>query len=279
MMVRWLLPIYVLGLMMCAERLAAGEMDPAVAEAVRQAVVAIEAGDQFGFGTIVAADAKRLFVLTAAHVIAGNPFRVPVAVRLAERPHDRLEARPLGADDRLDVAIVAVPRPASFTWTRPPIGGPAISRGAPVWFVGRDSRWFVPAAPGRVQEVDRSHHRLWLLNLPVLPGSSGAPVFDATGIVGVVVTDGIGDLTEAIRIHGLGDWLARIGVPFDPTVERQRQRSGSPSRFDAPGLVPSAPLGPRPDIEVRPAITPLPDWRSPATLEPSIPLQDGNPDR
>lgn len=139
--------------------------------------------DAYGSGTVVASGARGSEVLTAEHVIEG-------ARRLHATLDDRttVPARVIATDLRDDLALIAIPTPNRPVATLgasaglPP--GTAIGvAGYPIPDAFQDEKLGTETSvfSGRV-----SGHRndALELDLPIIPGESGGPVFDArTGVV------------------------------------------------------------------------------------------------
>ena len=84
----------------------------------------------------------------------------------------------------------------------------------PVWFIGRDREWYVPAEPGVVNRVSQLRYEILIDNLGVRVGSSGAPLLAADGIVGMVVRDAAADAASATLITAIELAFREWGFPW-----------------------------------------------------------------
>jgi serine protease Do len=153
------------------------------AEGVARALgytVVIEAGDRYGAGVLVAPE--RGWVLTSGHVVGSNA-NVEVAFWDGVKVSGRVSRR----DDRLDLALITVPRQA-----RPaPIVGDsrALRPGDELYAIGNPRRLGFSVARGIVSYADRAigDARYVQTDLPINPGNSGGPLVNARGeLIGVM---------------------------------------------------------------------------------------------
>ena len=192
-----------------------------------------------GTGFVIAADR----VLTSAHNLRDNT----VAVTFADSRAEQATVHAVDADG--DLVVLAVPTgeaaPLSFAATVPPLGAAvvALSRGghrerATLGFVsGLDHAFHGPR--GRVVRGSIEH------TAPLARGSSGGPVFDASGAVAGINTHRVGDgfylarsADDALRarvaelLEGRSPQRRTLGVAVAPNhVARQlRQAVGLPER-------------------------------------------------
>src|SRR5262249_18284604 len=119
-----------------------------------------------------------------------------------------------------DVAVIRTPKPEGFVWRRDAQASTPVTRGSRVWLVGRQGNWDVPAVSGVVNEEFAGSIKID--GLPVLRGSSGAPVITEGGIIGMIVAD-TPQYTEITSLelikHAFGTWdypwqLADLSCPL-----------------------------------------------------------------
>ena len=175
------------------------------AESLKANVVAIRAA-KTGFGFVVGERNGLLYIVTARHVVAPDtPDAAPPTpkLRFYADQGNTYDGRLLGTNDAAhDLAVISVQKPSVVQWNRQALAPSGLTtRGTRVWFVGRSDTWFVPVQPGTiVNEAPFRDHRIEADGLPVRVGTSGAPLVSASGIVGMIVTDGADD-TRALSIE------------------------------------------------------------------------------
>ncbi len=201
---------------------------------LRRNVVRIEAklrtGPENGWGFVVGERAGRLYIVTAYHVVAepqavGAGNAVKVRVEFYDRRGKMYDAELLGTHDTVrDLAVLTVPTPPGFEWTRKCLAGAKKQeRGSPVWFVGRDQEWKPPVVPGHVLAGPSTEWLLELEGMMVKRGSSGGPVISDTGIIGMVQGDSE-EGTHALSIDFIKKlfeewnhpWELRAAEPVEP---------------------------------------------------------------
>ena len=169
----------------------AGQGDTALQ--LRGNVVRISVGGnnpENGFGFVIGEREHTVFIVTADHVVAAAPGEAtpPVNATFFDDQGRNYAAEVLKQNKDHDLALLAVSLPSGFKWKSACLAPAEESRrGTPVWFIGRDVEWYVPAAAGVISSQGASPDA-WLdadiTNLR--PGSSGAPLVTKTGIVGMV---------------------------------------------------------------------------------------------
>ena len=113
-----------------------------------------DCGTQDGFGFIVGERRGKLYAVTADHVVRcdhdGLPGTPPQAasridVSFCEAPDEPVvPQRVIPAEQGLDVALLKLSSPGfTLAWRAPWCAG--FQRADPVWFVGRQRRWYVAA--------------------------------------------------------------------------------------------------------------------------------------
>lgn len=179
-----------------------------MANALRQNVVRIKATmsthEENGFGFVVGEKSGQLYIATAHHVVASSDpdtTTLKVEVEFFERRGKMYKAELLGTHDAArDLAVLTVPPPAGFAWTKKCMAGPEKQkRGVPVWSIGRVQEWKPPVEPGHVASDTSPDWMLDLEGTVVQAGSSGGPVVSDTGIIGMIEQDSVGN-TRALSI-------------------------------------------------------------------------------
>jgi hypothetical protein len=190
-----------------------------VADILRGNVVRIEAREN-GFGFIAGERAGHLYIVTAYHVVVDpneviTGGRTPkVRVEFYDRMGKMYDADLLGThDSNYDVAVLTVPTPAAFEWTRKCLAE-SVKRGTPVWFVGREQEWRPPVTPGHVRVEPGTTWSLEIEGLPVSPGSSGGPAISDKGIIGMIQRDSE-ESTHALSIDFLREFFKEWNHPWE----------------------------------------------------------------
>jgi S1-C subfamily serine protease len=159
---------------------------PQIYQRVRPSVVIVRAGNALGTGVIVTSNGT---ILTANHVITGTG---DITVTFADGTTVR--AAVVSADPKQDIAtLVPTARPGVLV---PATLGGSADVGAPVVVVGNPLGLAYSASSGIVSGLDRTaethdgkYSGLIQFDAPVNPGSSGAPLLNAQGLViGIVVS-------------------------------------------------------------------------------------------
>jgi S1-C subfamily serine protease len=192
------------------------------------AVVAVVTGragvpDQVRSGTAFFVSAEGQ-LLTSAHLVAG-------CRHLMVWPPDSpgVPAKIISVDHKLDIALVAIPDAAVPhavpSGMRPPQIDEAVSIIA--YGVHRNMPRASEVVAGTVVGAGATSlpARVTVIQATLRPGTSGAPVIDATGtLLGVI----IGRYTAAPRfavavsVHDLGKFLSRNGVAVAPAPDAER---------------------------------------------------------
>ena len=209
---------------------------------LRANVVRIEAPNlgnaENGFGFIVGQRSGQIYIVTAQHVIVPNdepgvtaPTRVKVTFYSDQGK--TYDAEVLGTHDTPhDLAVLRLPAPNGLTWIKESLAGAEMQRrGAHVWFIGRNSNWFVPVDPGVINsEHPTDDWRVEIERLPVRPGSSGGPLVARTGIVAMVQRgnedDSFGLTIDFIKTK-VQDW----NYPWDLISARAAAQSLTPPTY------------------------------------------------
>ncbi len=185
-----------------------------------------------GFGFIVGERNRDLFLVTANHVIEKKPDRATtIEVRFAAAPDEPYLARWLQSKGHLDLALLKIDKPEFAVSWQQATWCTRFQRGDKVWFIGRDSDWFVPldreAGELYASEPDEDD-RLQFAISSVKPGTSGAPLIHANGIVGMISRDRVND-ARAVAVNKIRRFVAQRGYPW------QLRRCG-----EKPAAIPTA---------------------------------------
>ena len=192
-------------------------------------VVWIAASDigEHGYGLVVGGNAQTLWVVTARHVVvrtallgsqvADQPSR-QIQMRLCSAPATEiLRAKPWpgwdGSAD--DIALLTVPRPTGYQPVTRALA-PNVAVGDTTWLLGSNEECAVVPAPGQVRALADAadnrpahlRHKLRIDFAGVLGGSSGAPVINGSGVLGLMQS--AEDLTTLV--HAIQDLQRRISA-------------------------------------------------------------------
>lgn len=260
------------------------EASDQLAYSLRQNVVRISATMsthvENGFGFVVGEKSGQLYIATAHHVVASSDpdtKTLRVDVEFFDHRGKTYKAELLGTHDTdRDLAVLTVPGPPGFTWTKKCMAGAdKQKRGVPVWSIGRVGEWKIPVEPGHVASDTSPDWMLDLEGTVVQPGSSGGPVVSDTGIIGMIEQDSAGN-TRALSIdlikrefedwnHPWGMQLAAVAKPVvappvvqppsdaDAVAKVIQKYADAYSHRDAAALWsvwPDAPAGTKHSIEV-----------------------------
>ena len=213
--------------------------------ALRGNVVALEARwpngpVKDGFGFVVALDGGTAYVATAGHVLQGGPATggaTPrVTARLLGRPGRTFAAEQLALSAAsIDLGVLTMDWPVDLAWTAEALAPEEAmpNFGDPVWFIGRDREWYVPASPGAFNRASQIDRRVRIDNLPVRPGTSGAPLLSSAGIIGMIIRDASAAEAVAVPISAIRLAFEEWGLPW-----QLRASSGvPPSAVEPPSTV------------------------------------------
>jgi hypothetical protein len=149
---------------------------------------------QTGFGFIVGQLGNQLVVITADHVVRGDDPGAEDPAPLitffenqGSQIKGKLETVRL-PKERGDLAVILVPKPGFVSFVTEAIDTTPVSRGLPVWLIGRAGEWNIPAAPGVVAKIDW-YNQIQVEGLAARVGSSGGPLVSSNGIIGMIVRD------------------------------------------------------------------------------------------
>ncbi len=209
-------------------------LQPAVAAGPQDGVVKIISGGKKGSGFVVGYDSRWTFIVTAAHVIEGDPRP---EVQFAVAPHDRYATQVVQIDLTLDVAALKldgsvtgmVPLPLDERRVKPPESLQAIG------FPRRElqPRWSSGAASANKGSQ-------LVFDKGLAEGHSGGPLMRGDRVVGLVKTTEV-DYAYAVPAPFLRQVLESWGVPLIRPTPREAttlpaDRGGSPGGQGAPPI-------------------------------------------
>lgn len=222
----------------------AAEIGDQLADAFKNNVVQLtvkldDGHQQYGFGFIVAEQSGSLYVVTAGHVVRTDDPDVKVESVKAQFYSARGKSSTARALDLfesdLDLAVLEVQKPSSdFKWN-PNTEAPSVDRGDKVWFIGRNREWYVPTdegGAGAISRLEPFERELMAEIHTVRPGTSGAPLFSETGIVGMIIQDET-DEVAAVKIKAIKHYVKeKWRQPWD--LKEWKQREDSKERTPVP---------------------------------------------
>jgi hypothetical protein len=155
--------------------------------------------EENGFGTVIGERNAKLYVVTAKHVIynldgqgPASPDAKPKAVVVKffydqgrDHPATLLQLPGTSAD----IGLLEVATPGDYRWARN-YYATATPKGTKVWFIGRAGKWYIPTGSfaGSINEVSPEDEIIVDIN-SIQPGTSGAPLVSAAGMVGLIFED------------------------------------------------------------------------------------------
>lgn len=193
---------------------------------------------QEGLGLIIGASDGRTHIATVRHLLAGN-FPGQAARSITVRSTGAtgeitvLEPDVVGPPE-IDLAFFSFRSPEQLR-IKPNVLAPvgAVPRpGDAVWTLQPHTAlgWRVNPIEGRVDRRIPSRRELIVRRLPVRPTVSGAPLMTASGVIGLVVSDGTeADGSRALEIALVAEEAGRLGLPWyltDQSQERVRIQGG-----------------------------------------------------
>jgi hypothetical protein len=196
---------------------------PELGERLLGNVVRIRSIDlrEHGFGLVVGATARHVFVATARHVVAASAAAEPAqrgasAGRIelsfcagdgsapAAREAERVDGFDGGGQD---LALLRVLRPKGYELVAPALAAEArIAVRQEAWLLGQEQQCGVAARSGAIASLRDARDNLRIEFAGVRGGASGGPVLSGYGIVGLV-TDA-DDLS--FTVHSIDSLMARL---------------------------------------------------------------------
>ncbi|NEU08448.1 trypsin-like peptidase domain-containing protein [Flavihumibacter sp. R14] len=177
----------------------------AICEKLKNNVVKIHAtfddgSDENGFGFVIAEQYERLFIVTAKHVIHQLDDDGLVDLEKKTRSVSITFNSEIGKEypatlllnlpnTSLDVTILEVEKPANYLWQKD-FYSTNLAIGTEVWFIGRAGNWYIPTGSAIGSINDISSDGVMLVDITSIePGTSGAPLLNKMGIVGLIFED------------------------------------------------------------------------------------------
>lgn len=206
--------------------------------ALRSNVVAIEAAwpdgqTKDGFGIVIGEEDGTAYIATALHVLRGGPGasqRPNLTVRYYGRPTQATEGEMLSfVADQLDLGVIAAAWPSDLEWENNAfaVDEQSLTFGDPVWFIGRDQDWYVPASEGAFNRASVVNRRLYVDDLPVRIGTSGAPLLSSHGIIGMIIRDASANEAIAVPITDIRAVSLEWGLPWGMAENRDADTAPS----------------------------------------------------
>jgi len=178
----------------------------AVAFAVDDSVVTIEAGDELGSAWVAHADAAGSDLVTNFHVVA-DAYRAGVSTVLVRHRDSTMNGTIVRVDPNDDLAVIHVSErliPLPAIAARPRVGTSVMAVGSPLGLGGTISVGVVSG----YRSLDGSD---WMqFSAPISPGNSGGPVVDANGRVLAVAT---------AKLVGTGVEALSFGIPVQAVCD------------------------------------------------------------
>lgn len=165
----------------------------AMAESYKGNVAAIrtyfeDASEQVGFGFVTGEHNGKLFLATAAHVVADNALKTDsIRLRFAGDPR-WFKASLIRAWTTEDLALLEIAKPLSYKWKKDGIDLAPFTYQR-VRFIGQNSdppTWGSPGS-GEITTVAKGHISFTINTIE--PGCSGAPLLTEKGIAGLIFQD------------------------------------------------------------------------------------------
>jgi len=184
------------------------------AESLRNNVVRLsvsfpDGSKQEGFGFITGEKNGQLYLATAAHVVRGEEFnQTPSLIQVwFYADYKTYTAEFIRFFEPQDLALLQVPKPLALDYKNTNWADFAPQNYQAVRFVGRQGEWLIPGQ-GEVYKI--GNDRIVASMTTVRPGTSGAPLINANGIIGLIIEDDNQEVT-AIALGKIRDLFAEGG--------------------------------------------------------------------
>lgn len=197
--------------------------------------------EENGFGFVVGEIKGELYIITAYHVVSEFPSvdnAEPESIKLSYYGDKSSLAKTLQVDRELDLALLVTPSPANYSWRKKWVdSGPR--RDDRVRFIGKEGEWHVPTSveEGAVEKIERDF--LISAKLDVGRGSSGGPLLNDFGIIGVNIAQPGENLARSVKMEAVIDFVTENGNKPERFQLRQvpRKRIERPSYFKEVSLM------------------------------------------
>lgn len=199
---------------------------------LKRSVVKINAAGKIGTGIVIGAEDDKVFVVTAFHVVDGAE---DIRVTFFDRRYETFLAASPKYDERLDIALVVITRPAgrALTLNLQPIQLSEVepSEGLAVTVIGQgnDSEWQYYRGVVVREEHDNDYSR-FRHDARIEQGDSGAPVFDDSGRLLGIVTTRIprGQGASSVKIEEVHRVLTRSWRVPTSLLQKGKDQGGPP---------------------------------------------------
>lgn len=170
-----------------------------------------------GFGYIIAVTSSHIYVLTVRHVvaeIAGASYKPAASITVTISDGQALAVENVTfLDEFLDVAILQLPH-SSAVWFKPAVLAASPMPNDEAWLFGYQQRLAFVGEPGKIRDI-RSNV-ISLSGAGGWAGSSGAPIYSASGLLAIY--SGVNGLTGTAIPLSTVERLARTaGIPWQLT--------------------------------------------------------------
>ena len=174
-----------------------------------------------GFGFVIGANDNKIYLVTAAHVVLGEGFRISRDSVEVQVENDqvagsfpaRILSSPNGIPIRTyDVLVLELDKPQGFSWNSAVESfEPANNRRVRV--IGKNNSMIILNEGGLLETINEVQN----LSYPgLVKGCSGAPVVDCRGIVGMVISDDFdsGKATSLRKIREIATHAGKIPYTY-----------------------------------------------------------------
>ena len=184
------------------------------AESLRNNVVRLsvsfpDGSKQEGFGFITGEKNGQLYLATAAHVVHGEEFnQKPSLIQVwFYADYKTYTAEAIRFFELQDLALLQMFKPSALDYKSSNWADFAPQNYQAVRFVGRQGEWLIPGQ-GEVYKI--GNDRIVASMTTVRPGTSGAPLINSNGIIGMIIEDDNQEVT-AIALSKIRELFADGG--------------------------------------------------------------------
>lgn len=171
-------------------------------------------GTEDGFGFVVGEKSGNLYFVTAKHVAQGadpQENSKKIEVRFYANQGIKVLANRLDlAYGDLDLALLEVPKPVNYSFVKECLADFAFND--QVWFIGRNRDWYIPTTERAIGAISshsvNSEGQIKADINSIKPGTSGAPLINSSGIIGLIIQDS-DDEAVAIEMNHIKDVILK----------------------------------------------------------------------
>jgi len=177
-----------------------------------------------GFGFVIGEDDRHYYFVTANHVVRGpRPKDVASHIKVNFfRDSSKVysaDLLPMSGEKKDDIALFKIdkifrgednPPLELFRWDVGGMNGRMLM-GESVVSIGKKSKWYIGQTPGKIVKSNES--LVIVDNLDVEKGSSGSPLIDENGIVGILIDHDL-DKTKITRLEKVYQLAEKHGIPW-----------------------------------------------------------------